>query len=125
MLKRTLIVFALLIGVVHVMGVYFMPNTTHKPLSKDKLYVLKTLTHKHADTASETPYKVKFRSFFCAFGEKKVSVAVATFKNLIVGCLTFKLSEFLQGCVRNIFHFNLSYLRTSPELVVNKCCWLI
>jgi hypothetical protein len=125
MLKRILIVFAFLIGIVHVMGVYFMPNTTYKPLGKDKLYALKSISLKHADTASETPYKVKFRSFFCAFGEKKVSVTVASFKNLIAGTLTFKLTEFFQSASKNIFHFNLTYLRTSPKLILNKCCWLI
>jgi len=125
MLKRWLIIFALLIGVAHVVNMYLMPNTTYRPLSKDKICTLKTLSHKHADTASETPYKIKFRSFFCAIGDKKVSAAMPAFTNLIVGCLTFNFKEFLSGSSKRTFHFNLSFLRVAPGLIINKCCWLI
>lgn len=124
MLRKTLIVFAFLIGVVHVMGAYLMPNMTYRPAAKNKI-CLTTKSHKHADTASENPFKLKFRKFFCPLGVKKVSVSIATFRNLIAGYLTFKLNEFLQDTVKNVFHFNLSYLRVPPSLILNKCCWLI
>jgi hypothetical protein len=124
-LKRLLIVFALLTGIVHVMNIYLMPNITHRPLAKEKLHLLQTLTHKQADTSSESPYKAKFRSFFCQTGEKKISLAVAAPQELIAGSLTFRLSESLFSSIQDIFHFNVSYLKSPPKLILTKCCWLI
>lgn len=124
-LKKSLIVFAFLTGLAHVMNIYLMPNISYRPLAKYKISSFKTLSHKHADTASETPYKVKFRKFFCQTGEKKITIEVAAPQELIASCLTFRVSEFLYSSAVNLYHFNVAYLKSPPELILGKCCWLI
>ena len=125
MLRRSFIAFTLLIGIAHVLNIYLMPNISYRPLAKNQSGLHETLSHKKADTASETPYKAKFRKFFCQTSEQKISLELAAPQDLITGCLTFRISEFLFTGVGNLFHFNLAYLKTPPELILDKCCWLI
>jgi hypothetical protein len=103
-----------------------MPNCTHCPLSKKVAYkIAKTKSTKHSDTASETPYKVKYRTLFCIKSEKKYALALNAPLVLLAGCLTFRLERSLLVDLKKIFHFNLSYLRTTPGLLRGICCWLI
>lgn len=124
MLKKFVLFLAFTIGLVHVLSIYLMPNCTYRPPNKNKTHILLSSTPK-PDTSSEIPYKVKYRTLLCFNAAKKISVNIAERIDLVVSCFTFKLTEFLFERFAKTFHFNLTYLRTPPDLNIGYCCFLI
>lgn len=127
MLKKVVLFLAFTVGAAHVLSIYLMPNCTYYPPAKNKAHtLLTTKNQKHKpDTSSEIPYKVKYRTLLCFNTAKKLSVTLAAPLNLPVSCLTFTLKEFLFGFFEKIFHFNLTYLRIPPDLMISYCSFLI
>ena len=131
MLKKFVLFLAFTIGVVHVLSIYLMPNCTYCPPSKIKKHsytnsFVKLVSHKHhADTSSEIPYKVKYRTLLCFNTAKKLSVTLAAALSLPVWCLTFTIKEFLFCFFAKTFHFNLTYLRVPPAFIISYCSFLI
>ncbi|HWY12760.1 MAG TPA: hypothetical protein VN026_15610 [Bacteroidia bacterium] len=125
MFKRFVLFLAFTICAAHVVGIYLMPNCTYCPPSKNKTHILSYSKKQTPDTSSEIPYKVKYRTLLCFNAAKKLSVTLTAPLSLPVSCLTFTLKEFLFCFFAKTFHFNLTYLRVSPALIIGYCSFLI
>lgn len=106
-----------------------MPNCTYRSSGIKNSSPTASLQHKNTesvpDTESGTPYQVRYRTLLCCNAAKKLSVTFIAPLILPTSCLTFKLSEFLFTPFTKTFHFNLAFLRTTPDLVIGYCCFLI
>ncbi len=129
MAKRFLVFFAICIGFVHVVNIYLMPNCTYHPASKRKLasshHHNPVKKHRANDTASEAPYKVKYRSLFSFNTYKKPVVNSGKPIALIKACIRINLIKFLFRSPKSALCLNFRPTLPLPDLIIAHRCLLI